>query len=139
MGVRNIRQENNISPKQPLQLSIRNAAKLDAGLEEIISKLASINSLTYIDQKIEGAATFMVGTTEIYIPLGGLINTEEEREKILSELEYTKGFLENVMKKLNNERFTSNAPKAVVELEHKKQADALAKIEALQERLKSLG
>lgn len=139
VGVRNIRQENNISPKQPLQLSIRNAAKLDAGLEEIISKLASINSLTYIDQKIEGAATFMVGTTEIYIPLGGLINTEEEREKILSELEYTKGFLEKVMKKLNNERFTSNAPKAVVELEHKKQADALAKIEALQERLKSLG
>jgi len=139
VGVRNIRQENNISSKQPLQLSLRTAAKLGAGLEEVISKLASISSLTYIDKKIEGAATFMVGTTEIYIPLGGLINTEEERKKILSELEYTKGFLENVMKKLSNERFTSSAPKAVVELEHKKRADALAKIEALQERLKSLG
>lgn len=136
-GVRTIRQEKNIAIKQQLSISIRSNTKLDKGLEAIILKLAGLEKLSYVDDKIDGAASFMVGTLEVYIPLVGLVDSEEEKSKILEELGYTRGFLESVMKKLNNERFVNGAPANVVELERKKQSDALEKIKSLEERLAS--
>ncbi len=137
-GIRNIRQEKNIAPKNLLKASIRTTSRLSKGFEEIVIKLAGLEQLTYTDGKIEGAASFMVGVDEVYVPLQGLIDVDEERQKILAELEYTRGFLESVMKKLSNERFVNNAPASVVELERKKQSDAETKIKALEERLKEL-
>ncbi|MEW5846547.1 MAG: valine--tRNA ligase [Bacteroidota bacterium] len=137
-GIRNIRQEKNIAPKNLLKASIRTTNWLSKGFEEIIKKLAGLELLSYTDGKIEGAASFMVGVDEVYVPLQGLIDVDEERQKILAELEYTRGFLNSVMKKLSNERFVNNAPPNVVELERKKQSDAEAKIKALEERLKEL-
>ena len=65
----------------------------------------------------------------------GLIDVEEELKKLTEELNYTKGFLISVMKKLSNDRFVNNAPEAVVEKEKAKQADAEAKIKVLEERI----
>lgn len=137
-GVRNIRQEKNIAPKNLLKASIRSSNRLSKGFEEIVRKLAGLEQLNYTDGKIEGAASFMVGVDEVYVPLQGLIDVDEERQKILAELEYTRGFLDSVMKKLSNERFVNNAPANVVGLERKKQSDAEAKIKILEERLKAL-
>lgn len=136
-GVRTIRQEKNIAIKQQLSISIRSNIKPGKGLESIISKLAGLEKLSYVDGKIDGAASFMVGTLEVYVPLVGLVDSEEEKSKILEELSYTRGFLKSVMKKLNNERFVNGAPANVVELERKKQSDALEKIKSLEERLAS--
>ncbi|HDP75984.1 MAG TPA: valine--tRNA ligase [Bacteroidales bacterium] len=137
-GIRNIRQEKNIAPKNLLKAFIRTSNRLGKGFEEIIKKFAGLELLSYADGKIEGAASFMVGVDEVYVSLQGLIDVDEERQKILAELEYTRGFLDSVMKKLSNERFVNNAPANVVELERKKQSDAAAKIKALEERLKEL-
>lgn len=136
-GIRKVRQEKNIAQKNLLSAQLR-SDRFKTGFEEVISKLAGLNSLTYVDNKAENAASFMVGTFEVYIPLEGLVDEEEERKKLQDELEYTKGFLANVMKKLGNEHFVKNAPANVVELEYKKQSDALAKIKAIEERLASL-
>ncbi|HRX32335.1 MAG TPA: valine--tRNA ligase [Tenuifilaceae bacterium] len=136
-GIRKVRQEKNIAQKNLLSAQLR-SDRFKTGFEEVISKLAGLNSLTYVDDKVENAASFMVGTFEVYIPLEGLVDEEEERKKLQDELEYTKGFLANVMKKLGNEHFVKNAPANVVELEYKKQSDALAKIKAIEERLASL-
>ena len=87
-------------------------------------------------EKPDNAATFMVKTTEFHIPLGGKIDPESEKLKIRSDLEYFKGFLDSVMKKLNNERFVKNAPAAVIELENRKKADTESKIRSLEEALK---
>ncbi|MEY1638780.1 valine--tRNA ligase [Tenuifilum osseticum] len=137
-GIRNIRQEKNIAPKKLLSASVRTSSKLPKGFEEIIMKLAGLDQLSYTDGKIEGAASFMVGVDEVYVPLQGLVDVDEERQKILAELEYTRGFLDSVLKKLSNERFVNNAPANVVELERKKQSDAETKIKALEERLREL-
>lgn len=136
-GIRKVRQEKNIAQKNLLSAQLR-SNRFKTGFEEVINKLAGLNSLTYVDNKAENAASFMVGTFEVYIPLEGLVDEEEERKKLQDELEYTKGFLANVMKKLGNEHFVKNAPANVVELEYKKQSDALAKIKTIEERLASL-
>ena len=80
----------------------------------------------------------MVGTVEVFVPLGGLVDAGEEIAKIESELARLRGFLEGVRKKLSNEAFTAHAPEKVVALERKKEADALLKIENLEKNLNSL-
>lgn len=137
-GVRTIRQEKNIAIKQQLSTSIRSNDKFADGNEAIIVKLAGLDKLSYVEAKVDGAASFMVGTIEIYVPLEGLIDAAEEKAKLIEELNYTKGFLDSVMKKLSNERFVNSAPANVVDLERKKQADALDKIKTLEERISSL-
>ncbi|KAB2872380.1 MAG: valine--tRNA ligase [Bacteroidales bacterium] len=137
-GVRTIRQEKNIAIKQQLSTSIRTNSKLNGGHEAVIVKLAGLENLSYVDSKIDGAASFMVGNLEVYVPLEGFVDAEEEKAKLMEELNYTKGFLESVMKKLSNERFVNSAPANVVDLERKKQADALDKIKTLEERISSL-
>ena len=68
----------------------------------------------------------------------GKIDVAAERQKIQEELQYAKGFLASVDKKLSNERFVNNAPEAVVAMEQKKAADAQQKIAILEESLKKL-
>jgi len=91
-----------------------------------------------VGEKGDGSSAFMVGTTEFAVPLGNLIDTEAELVKMEAELKHLEGFLVGVMKKLSNERFVSNAPAQVVELERKKQHDAETKIAALKESIAKL-
>ena len=100
--------------------------------------MGNISALVRTEEKIESAVSFMVKNVEYYLPLGSLVNIEEEIEKLQKELDYSKGFLNSTMKKLGNERFVNNAPEAVVAAEKKKLADTEVKIAALEQQITSL-
>ena len=136
-GVRAVRNQKNIPQKEVLELQVVGANPL-AAYDCIITKMANVASVDVVDSKGQGAAAFMVGTTEFAVLLGNLIDIEAEIAKAKAELKHLQGFLAGIEKKLSNERFVANAPAAVVELERKKQADALSKIATLNETLASL-
>jgi valyl-tRNA synthetase len=136
-NIRSIRKEKNIPNKEALQLFVK--GEFSAQALSIILRLANISQL-FESQEVtdKSCASFLVKTTEFYVPLGNLINVEEERKKLQTDLDYYKKFLDSVLKKLSNEKFVSSAPEAVVALERKKQSDATAKISSLEEQLSKL-
>ena len=136
-GVRTVRNQKNIAPKEALKLEVVELNPV-AAYEPVIKKMANLESIEVVAQKGEGTASFLVGTTEFAVPLGNLIDVEAEIAKQEAELKYLEGFLIGVQKKLSNEKFVANAPAAVVEMERKKQADAESKIAALKESLAKL-
>ena len=136
-GVRAIRNTQNITPREALDLQVIGADPI-AAYDCLITKMANVNDVAVVEAKGEGVSSFMVGTTEYAVPLGGLIDVEAELAKAEAELKHLEGFLNGVMKKLSNERFVNNAPAQVVELERKKQADAESKIATLKETIASL-
>ena len=138
-GIRTVRKEKNIPMKEALELFLLNEENLTKDWDVIISKLTNLSVINYVDNPVEGALTFRVKSNEYFIPMSGAIDVEAEIAKIREELQYTKGFLNSVQKKLSNERFVNNAPEQVIALERKKQADAEAKIETLEKSLASLG
>ena len=137
--VRNIRNTQGISPKEPLKLFIETDSFDDyLVFGSVVSKLANLDEFYPATGSVENATSMVINGDSCYIPLGDLIDHEKEIEDITRELEYTRGFLNSVSKKLSNERFVKNAPEQVVANERKKQADAETKIEALETRLHSL-
>jgi len=138
--IRNIRASKGISPKDALKLFVKtNDEMIYQEYISVINKLANIESLEFTNTKIDQAVSFFIGSDECFVPMEGAIDVEKEKEEIQKELDYTKGFLKSVQKKLENERFVSNAPEKVVEMEKKKQADAEARIKTLEESLANLG
>jgi valyl-tRNA synthetase len=137
-GVRTIRKEKNIPQKDALELFMLNAEGISSQMDAIILKLGNLSKMETIDSSLDGALTFRVKSNEYFIPISGAIDVEAEIAKITEELNYTKGFLKSVEKKLGNERFVNNAPEQVVAMERKKAADAEAKIETLEKSLASL-
>ncbi len=133
-AVRNIRQQKQISPKEKLAL-IEKSEVQHSYFDDIVSKLANLSSLSYTIDKVEGALSFMVKSTEFYVPMGSNINPEEEKERLSKELEYNQGFLKSVLVKLSNEKFVANAKPEVIAAERKKESDALSKIKAIEEQL----
>ena len=110
------------------------AARLDDG------RAAGVHhDVETVAEKPADAASFIVKTTQYFVPLDGKIDVEEELKKLQHDLAYYEGFLASVRKKLGNERFVQNAPAQVVENERAKQNDAEAKIKALKERIATLG
>ena len=136
-GIRTIRLQKNIAQKEALALEVTGENPV-AGFGSVIAKLCNLSEIKQVETKSEGAAAFMVGTTEYAVPLGNLINVEEELKKLEADLKYQEGFLQSVMKKLSNEKFVSKAPANVIEMERKKQADAEMKIAALKESIAAL-
>ena len=136
-GIRTIRLQKNIAQKEALALEVTGENPV-AGFGSVIAKLCNLSEIKQVETKSEGAAAFMVGTTEYAVPLGNLINVEEEQKKLEADLKYQEGFLQSVMKKLSNEKFVSKAPANVIEMERKKQADAETKIAALKESIAAL-
>ena len=134
-GVRNVRQQKNVSPKEKLSLMVR--GEFPAEVVPVVEKLANVEVLK-AEGDLSSAQRFMVGTFEMFVPLTGLIDAEAELAKLENELAYQKKFLESVRKKLSNERFTANAPESVVALERKKESDSLSKIESIEASIKSL-
>ena len=100
--------------------------------------MGNLTSIENVQKKKPGSVGFLVGTTEFSIPLSDKTNVETELKKLNAELEYQKGFLKSVMKKLNNERFVQNAKPEIVENERKKKADAESKIALLKENIAAL-
>jgi len=139
IGVRNIRKEKNIAFKDTVEMKVKRTDSFDvSGFDPVITKLGNISTIEYVDEKPPAAAGFMVKSAEFYIPLGEGVDLEAEREKLMKELEYARGFLDSVMKKLGNERFVSSAKPEVVDIERKKKADAESKIQLLEEQLAGL-
>lgn len=137
-GIRAIRKKKNISIKDTIDLFVLNNDKVSTTFDVVISKLGNVSALNYTDVKVEGALTFRVKSNEYFVPMRDAINVEEEVAKLIEELNYTKGFLKSVQKKLSNTRFVAGAPEQVVAGEKKKEADALAKIETLKASLLNL-
>lgn len=134
-GIRTIRKEKQIPMKEPLELSVLNEGSISEDWDNVIAKLTNIRTISYVGAAVEGALAFRVNSNEYFIPMGGAIDIRAEIDKLREELTYTKGFLASVRKKLSNERFVSNAPAQVIEIERKKEADALAKIEVLEKSM----
>ena len=133
--IRAIRAQKQISPKAALELYID--GDFDAGLEATICKAANISNIH--SGKASGTSvSFIVGTIKMSIPLEGLVDAGEEREKLKAELDHQRKFLASVRSKLGNEKFVAHAPQAVIDTERKKEADALSRIEALEASLKAL-
>jgi valyl-tRNA synthetase len=137
--IRNIRKDKNIPNKDQVEVLVNSpSGAYSKQFESILVKLANLSAISSTSQKVENAESFMVLSTEFYVVTGVKLDVEAELKRINEELVYTKGFLNSVIKKLSNERFVGSAPEQVVAMEKKKQADAEAKIKALEERLDSL-
>jgi valyl-tRNA synthetase len=137
-GIRTIRKEKNLPFKDAIELKVINHDVFTTYFDAVVTKLGNISLLEYVSEKVNGALSFRVKSNEYFIPITGSINIEEEVAKLQEELTYTLGFLNSVQKKLSNERFVAGAPEAVLATERKKEADALSKIAAIEERLSSL-
>lgn len=135
--IRNLRASKGLSPKEALPLYIKAKAhdKYEQ-FEQIIKKLSNVESIAFVEEKVEKTLSFIIQSDEFYIPLPeGSIDLEAEKAELIKELDYTRGFLKGVEKKLSNERFVDNAPEQVVAIEKKKQADAQSRIKVLEEKL----
>ncbi len=137
-GIRNIRKEKQIPQKEALSIRVRGEVNEVRLFDAAVRHLCNVTDVEEVFDEPEQAFSFMVGTMCYYVPFGDMIDLEQERAKINREIDYHRGFLQAVQKKLSNERFVSGAPAAVVDAERKKQADAESKIAALQERLDGL-
>lgn len=136
---RSIRSSKNIPNKEQIELLIKkNNQTPDFTFDSLVAKLCNLSKIDYVDNKVDGASSFMVKSTEFYVPLAESVNVEDEIKKLEEELKYTQGFMNSISKKLSNERFVNNAPEKVVEMERKKQSDAKAKISVIEAQLKAI-
>ena len=135
-GVRTIRLQKNIPNKDTLELQV--LGDHSDAFNPVISKMCNLTDIIRTDDKAAGAVSFLVRTTEYAVPLGNMINVEEELAKLAEELKYQQGFLASVAKKLSNESFVNKAPAKVIEMERKKQADAESKIKSIEESIAAL-
>ena len=138
VGIRNIRKQNNIAFKDTLNLKVKQNERYPIQYASVICKMGNISSVETVTESVKGAWSFIADTVEYFIPATGQVDTEEMKTKLEEELVYTRGFLASVMKKLSNEKFVNGAPAQVVANERKKQADAEAKIAALESQLAEL-
>jgi valyl-tRNA synthetase len=137
-AIRTLRKEKNIPQKEALDLYVWPGKNHRRDMDALIQHMGNITSIDVVEGEVDNAFSFHVGATAYYIPASGFIDLEAEIARIEKEVQYQQGFLQSVRKKLANERFVQNAPDAVVANERKKQADAQAKLDALQERLQNL-
>ena len=136
-GVRMVRSQKNIAPKEALELQAVNANHFE-NYNAAVQKMANVKTISVVNEKDATASAFMVGTDEYAVPLGSLIDIDAEIEKQEAQLKHLEGFLQGVLKKLSNERFVQNAPEQVVAMERKKQSDSEEKIAALRESIAAL-
>ena len=136
-NIRSIRLQKNIAQKEALELQVIGENPVVA-FNAVIMKMCNLSSINIVENKADGAASFMVGTTEYAVPLGNMIDVEAEIARMEAELKHKEGFLQGVLKKLGNEKFVNNAPAAVLEMERKKQADAESIIKSLKESIVAL-
>ena len=137
-ALRNIRQKKGISPKEALDLRIKGAFPQE--MTGIVRRMGNVGEISFVEDfgGREAGASFLVGTVEMFVPLAGKTDVQEEIAKAEAEIERLEKFLKGVNAKLSNEKFMQNAPEAVVRGEEKKRADATAKIEGLRKTIEAL-
>ena len=134
-GVRNYRQSKGISPRESVEV-FTNAVSFDN--ENLVKKLANIEQIYFAEKTDKPTFSFLIGGTEVSIPLSENLDLGEEKIKTEEEIKYLKGFMMSVDKKLSNEKFMAGAPQQVVDNELKKKKDAEDKLILLEEKLKTL-
>ncbi len=138
-AIRSVRNEKQIPNREQVSLLIKTGSdSFDSFFLPVIIKLCNLSEIRFVSEKPANSASFIIDTTEYYVPIGNIIDVEAEKARILTELDYQKGFLDTVMKKLGNDRFVKNAPPAVIENERKKKADAESRIKSLGDSLLEL-
>lgn len=135
VGLRSVRKDKNIAPKEALDLKFK--GDFPISMSPVVEKLANV-TVSPAGDADEVGVSFLVGTIEMFVPLTGMVNVGEEIAKIEADLEYQRKFLEGVRRKLSNEAFVAHAPEKVVSVERKKEADALSRIETFESQLKAL-
>ena len=137
--VRTVRKEKNIPQKEPLTLFVKkNNEPSEILFDSVVQKICNLEKLDYVSEKLENAASFIVKSTEFFIPLNDKIDKDAEKTKLLTELKQAENLLRSTQAKLSNERFVSSAPEQVIALERKKQNDAQQKIEVITQQIKQL-
>ncbi|MCE7991575.1 MAG: valine--tRNA ligase [Roseivirga sp.] len=138
-NIRNIRVTNGMSPREPLALAIKTKDESRfSTFREVIVKMGMLTDLSFTDEKVAQAQSFVIKGDEFFVPMEGKIDLEKEKEEITKELNRLQGFLKGIMGKLGNERFVNNAPEKVITIERNKKADTEAKIKVLEEKLEGL-
>ncbi len=138
-AIRDTRIKNQIKPKETIEISVETENRsMYSKIEIILGKQINATNIIYVNKPVESTITIVSGKDKFYLKTQLPVNVNNQKEDLLKELEYLKGFLVPVVKKLSNEKFVQNAKPEVIELERKKQADAQAKIKALEESLTNL-
>ncbi|RYZ27497.1 MAG: valine--tRNA ligase, partial [Chitinophagaceae bacterium] len=137
-AIRDARVKNSIKPKEAIKLHIQGVSSEFAAIENILQKQVNADAIRYVDDTVANTITTVIGSNKFYIETEQELDTTAQKESLQKELDYQKGFLQSVEKKLGNERFVQNAKPEVVDAERKKKADAEEKIKALEESLANL-
>jgi len=138
-ALRDVRVKNQLKPKDSIRLSIETSQqKAYQRIESILTKQVNAESISYVPSFVTASISFVVQKDKFYIETEKEIDTASQKEQLLKDLDYLKGFLLSVEKKLGNERFVQNAKQEVIEIERRKKSDAEAKIKAIEESLQSL-
>ena len=137
-AIRDVRVKNYIKPKDPVKLHIHGAQEDFVSFESILKKQVNADAINYVKDAVANTITAVIGSNKFYIETEQQLDTTAQKEVLQKELEYQKGFLQSVEKKLGNERFVQNAKPEVVEAERKKKADAEEKIKVLEESLANI-
>lgn len=137
-NIRNARKQNNIASKVRIELLVKKNGELNTQFDSVIVKMGNLSLLEYRSEKVTNSNSFIVRSNEYFIPFGESVDIEAEHKKLQEELNYTKGFLVSVQRKLQNDKFMAGAPEQVISMERKKETDALEKIAILEEKLGSM-
>ena len=135
----NIRNKNNIAPKEKLELSVKANSSLHFDkYESVIKHLGNLSAFVMVSEKIAGGTSFIVEVDEFYVPLIANFNPAVEIARLNKEKDYLTGFLLTVKLKLENDRFMKNAKAEIIEAELKKKADTEAKLKILRDNILAL-
>lgn len=139
--IRNLRNSMQISPKTTLAMHLKLDLSADwlGQYRHALEKMGNVNELQEVKTKPAGTSSFLVERNEFFIFTASEIDVEAEKEKIQKDMAYLQGFLKSVEAKLSNERFMQNAKPEIIANEQSKKADALAKLDILEQRLKEQG
>ena len=138
-GIRDVRNKNQIKPKEQIQLYIQTASKnIYQSIESILAKQLNAKAILFVDDKVVNSISAVIGNDKFYVESEQPINSGSQKEDLIKDLEHQKGFLQSVEKKLSNQKFVANAKPEILALEQKKKADALGRIKAIEESLAAL-
>ena len=138
-GLRDARNKNQLKPKEVIKLCVQTTDNsLYTAIESILTKQVNAENITFVKEPVANSIATVIGKDKFYITSEQPVDTASQKAELAKELEYLKGFLVSVDKKLSNERFVQNAKPEVVALEQKKKEDAQTKIKVIEESLTHL-
>jgi valyl-tRNA synthetase len=137
-AIRDVRNKNQLKPKDSIKLHIQAEENNFKAIENILARQVNAESVSYTTNAIDNSISVLVNKDKFFIETNQVVDTKIQKEQLEKDLEYLKGFLQSVEKKLSNERFVQNAKPEVIELEQKKKADAVAKIKIIENSLSTI-